>query len=676
MADMDMDDATRLIGDLHQKLADLDHKVAAYRQDMATEFHRYSRQLLQNIPPDISAEVDRAVAATLVNYPALRPALIPPRHLSDSPPPPPTDDAGILTESHSNPGDAHHPPPPPSPKSTPPSLLPHAGTAALTSPDTAYDRERDRDFHGLFTPSYLPLLDSSHSSPAPAPVSAPAPAPAPAQTTTPASATHSPTLSPASKPATDDDDDDDVNDDGDDMGRRKPAQPREQEQQQQQSAASQPSVVATTQAPDRPTHERRGTNDTTSSGASEQSDSKVRRSALRRASSGSKPPASPRRVRFEFEGGEVLPTTSPQSSEPSLVLSHTLVNSRSPPPPEDDSMGVESILGPDEDSGPPPKKVSSSQALRALSRAPLDANTVWTVVNPEAMEKENGSTATSDSETSLQTDDAPKSAPTLQTPPRATVSERKQTPQTPDPEPPVAVNKRRDDNKDEDNDDSSSDDEFLAMAKPKSFANKKAILSPLSRSPTRTSSVPYSPTLDMTGSLSENRSFLEQRDADKDEDDDDMFHFEGLSAPPKPRFRPAPIQEEEEEDEDDDENRAHEPAAPTLYSTSPAVSIPKAPEPAIPAHLISGSVGSFRGRPVTMPVVKSLDVYQQAASLGDVSSFIGGLDGRSGVDDGDLNSYRASVGQSLFSGTPRSLTERMMMEEAQSQRRAAAQRPH
>ncbi|KAJ0158254.1 hypothetical protein CTA2_11989 [Colletotrichum tanaceti] len=674
---MDMNDATRLIVDLHQKLADLDHKVAAYRQDMATEFHRYSRQLLQNIPHDISAEVDRAVAATLVNYPALRPSLVPPRHLSDSPPPPPTDDAGFLTESHSNPGDAHHPPPPPSPKSTPLSVLPHASTAALTSPDTAYDRERDRDFHGLFTPSYLPLLDSSHSSPAPAPVSASALAQTKTQTSTPTptsvSATYSPTLSPASKPTTDDDDDDD---DGDDMGRRKPAQPREQQQQQQQqSAASQPSVVVTTQAPDRPIHERRGTNDTTSSGASEQSDSKVRRSALRRASSGSKPPASPRRVRFEFEGGEVLPTTSPQSSEPSLVLSHTLANSRSPPPPEDDSMSVESILGPDEDSGPPPKKVSSSQALRALSRAPLDANTVWTVVNPEAMEKENGSMATSDSETSLQTNDAPNSVLTPQTPPRATASEGKQTPRTSDPEPPVAVNKRRDDNKDED-DDSSSDDEFLAMAKPKSFANKKAILSPLSRSPTRTSSVPYSPTPDKTGPRSESRSFLEQRDADEDEDPDDMFHFEGLSAPPKPRFRPAPIQEEEEEDEDDDDDRAYEPAAPTLYSTSPAVSIPKAPEPTIPAHLISGSVGSFRGRPVTMPVVKSLDVYQQAASLGDVSSFIGGLDGRSGVDDGDLNSYRASVGQSPFSGTPRSLTERMMMEEAQSQRRAAAQRPH
>ncbi|KAK2023628.1 hypothetical protein LX32DRAFT_133157 [Colletotrichum zoysiae] len=637
---VDMADATRLIGDLHQKLADLDHKVAAYRQDMAAEFHRYSHQLLKNVPHDISAEVHRAVAASFDNYPALRPALVSPRDSLDSPPSPPTTGhAGKLTEIHSNPGGPRHTPPSPSPKSTPPSVLPHAGTAVLTSPDTAYDRERDRDFHGLFTPSYLPLLDGSYASPAPA--------------------NPSPTLSPTPKPAAADDD----------MGRHKSGQPAELQPAVQVSAAS-------TQTPYRPRHERRATDDTTSSGASEQSDSKVRRSALRRASSGSKPPLSPRRVRFEFEGGEVLPTSSPQSSEPSLVLSHTLANSRSPPPPEDDPMSVESILGPDEDSGPPPKKVSSSQALRALSRAPLDANTVWTVVNPDALERENGSMATSDSETSLQTNDTTQSAPKPQSPPKTTAPAHEPTPETPSPASPAAVERQRDNNRDED-DDSSSDDEFLAMAKPKSFANKKAILSPLSRSPTRMAPVVYSPTQGKTGSHNEIKSPIEQRDSDDEDDEEELFQFEGLSAPPKPRSRPAPIQEEDEDEAGiDEKNDQNEPVVSKLYSTSPAVSIPKAPESAIPAHLISGSVGSFRGRPVTMPIVKNPDVYQQAASLGDVSTFIGGLDGSSGVDDGDLNSYRASIGQSLFSGTPRSLTERMMMEEAQNQIRAAAQRPH
>ncbi|KAK1840993.1 hypothetical protein CCHR01_16394, partial [Colletotrichum chrysophilum] len=492
----------------------------------------------------------------------------------------------------------------------------------------------DRELHGLFTPTYLPLLDSAQPPPA---------------------TNHSPVLSPPSKPTTDDD-----------MGRRSSGQ-----------ASDRPAVqvsVAATQTPERPNHERRATDETTSSGTSEQSESKVRRSALRRASSGgSKPPASPRRVRFEFEGTEVLPTASPQSTEPSLVQSHTLANSRSPPPPEDESMTVESLLGPDEDLGPPPKKVSSSQALRALSRAPLDANTVWTVVNPDAAGSENGSMATSDSESSLHASSSRQPQVQPQDPPKKVEVERgRERERQRAPEPPASLKPVRT-ARDYDSDDSSSDDEFLAMAKPKSFANKKAIMSPTSRSPTRTVPVPQSPSSEKPAPHTETQS--SSRSGVEEEDDEDMFHFEGLSAPPKPRARPAPIQEEDEDD-DDNEVESSEPVVQTLYSTSPAVSIPKQTEPQIPAHLISGSVGSFRGRPVIMPVVKNPDVYQQAASLGDVSSFIGGLDGRSGVDDGDLSSYRASVGQALFSGTPRSLTERMMMEEAQSQRRAAAQRPH
>ncbi|TEA21483.1 hypothetical protein C8034_v007629 [Colletotrichum sidae] len=631
---VDMNDATRLIGDLHQKLADLDHKVAAYRQDMATEFQRYSHDLLQNFPINTRAEVDRVVAASLDEYPALGPAIDLSRDHPDSPPPPPTENALPLTDLDHRPRlPATLSPSPSQSNSAPASSVPsHAGTATLTSPDSVYDRERDREFHGLFTPAYLPLLDSAQPPPA---------------------ATLSPALSPQTKPAIDDDEN---------MGRSSSG-PRNDRSVVQVSTA--------TQTPDRPNHHRRATDDTTSSGTSEHSESKVRKSALRRTSSGPKTPASPRRVRFEFEGGEVLPTASPQSSEPSLVQSHTLGSSRSPPPPEDESMSVESLLGPDEDLGPPPKKVSSSQALRALSRAPLDASTVWTVVNPDAQgsdaEKENGSMATSDSESSLlANNNVAQSNLQSKQASKSVVTDRGRTRQPAMFSLPEGVNAAADD----ESDDNSSDDGFLAMAKPKSFANKKAILSPLSRSPTRTAPTPNSPSPVKSSSHVNSKITSGQREV-QDDEDEDMFHFEGLTAPPRPRPRPAPIQEDEEED---DEVEADEPVTQTLYSTSPAVSIPKPLEPQIPAHLISGSVGSFNGRPVIMPVVKSVDVYQQAASLGDVSTFIGGLDGRSGVDDGDLSSYRASVGQSLFSGTPRSLTERMMMEEAQSQRRTP-QRP-
>ena len=65
-----------------------------------------------------------------------------------------------------------------------------------------------------------------------------------------------------------------------------------------------------------------------------------------------------------------------------------------------------------------------------------------------------------------------------------------------------------------------------------------------------------------------------------------------------------------------------------------------------------------------MPVVRDPEIYEQAASLGEFNTFVGGLDGRSGMDEGDLNSFRASVVGPSFNGTPRSFTERLMMEEA------------
>ena len=69
-----------------------------------------------------------------------------------------------------------------------------------------------------------------------------------------------------------------------------------------------------------------------------------------------------------------------------------------------------------------------------------------------------------------------------------------------------------------------------------------------------------------------------------------------------------------------------------------------------------------------MPVVKNEDLHAQAASLGEFNTFVGGLDGRSGMDEGDLNSFRASLVHTGFSGTPRSLTERMMLEDAMAER--------
>jgi hypothetical protein len=659
-----MDDASRLIGDLQLKLAHLDDKVAAYRQDMATEFDRYARDILYDVPENLSAEVQRRLRDSLDRYPALGPELR--RRLADDASSRP--DASVSTRSTNS---ASSPvssktlsaeqlaaavtkratPGSPPPDDLPVNLSDDHHLSLLPTPT----RERDVELQGLFTPSFLPLFDGARESPQ-----------------SPASPPRIPGAASAAAAA----DNETTMGDGLVDGSRPKA--RNQDQLQSASRAS--------LTPPRPHHQRRATNDTTSSGTSEHSESKMPRSAMRRTSSGSKPPPSPRRVRFEFEGLEVLPTSSPQTSEVSLVQSHSLHSSSSSSPVDptiadegEIPISSDALLGPDEDSTPPPKKVSSSQALRALSRTPLDANTIWTVVNAESPEPSSGNNSPrnlaspSPSRTSLQQSQSPLKP--VASPKESPQQRAKKSLKSPPPEPDIELN----------DEDDSSDDDFLAMAKPKSFANKKAILSPITRSPPKAaapSPEPLSPLPPPAQSATDGSNSNSRRttpaaksfksgvdEDDEDDEEDDFFHFEG-GPPSKSRpARPEPIEEEEVEIEDTDPGPQD---GPTLYSTSPAVNMPKAQAP-LPAHMIAGSVGSYRGRSVHMPVVKDPEVYAQAASMGDMSSFIGGVDGRSGADASDLASYRASVGQVLYSGTPKSLTERMMMEDAVAQRRAAAQ---
>ncbi|KAM0284828.1 hypothetical protein ACHAQH_001749 [Verticillium albo-atrum] len=646
-----MDDATRLIGDLQQKLAQLDHKVAAYRLDMAAEFTRYSRDLLENIPEEISTDVHRRLAASLSRYPALGPEL----ERADLASLPSLAAAAATAELDAksnivaNIAELSPPPSANTKDNNTTKYKPTAPDPLLASPSD----ERDVQLQGVFTPNFLPLLNrSTEATPKPL-----------ASSTLPPAVSATPDVALAMSHAN---------------------------RQEGKPDSQRPSTAHASLMPTRPHHERKGTNDTTSSGASESGEHKVRRSALRRSSTGgSKPPPSPRRVRFEFEGGEVLPTSSPRTSEVSLVQSHSLHSSTVPEPqpesaPEDDSMSAEAILGPDEDNEPPPKKVSSSQALRALSRTPLDVNTIWTVINADSpepsSEKSSPRNMASPSSSRSSLANSPSRKATMPEPPKdaeLTVPRTKKLLKSPPPE-----------REERDSDDSdSSDDDFLAMAKPKSFANKKAIRSPPSRSPTRAKiSPPISPkpqpvTSTLNATVSQQQGKPDGPVVEAEEEG--IFDFEGLSSsktPAKPESLPEEEEEVEEEDDEVDEAESGTPRGkpPVIYSTSPAVKIPplraERAEPQIPAHLLSGSVGSYRGRPVSMPVVKDPQVYAQAASLRDVNSFIGGLDGDTGTDEGDLASYRASVGQTLFSGTPRSLTERMMMEDAQAARRAAAQR--
>ena len=57
------------------------------------------------------------------------------------------------------------------------------------------------------------------------------------------------------------------------------------------------------------------------------------------------------------------------------------------------------------------------------------------------------------------------------------------------------------------------------------------------------------------------------------------------------------------------------------------------------------------------------EVHARAAEMGGISSFVGSVDGRSGFDESDIQSFRASGGIGSFSGTPKSMSERMMMDD-------------
>ncbi|KAH8175896.1 hypothetical protein LIA77_04314 [Sarocladium implicatum] len=612
----------RLLAELHHKLGLLDRKLRDQRLDLLADFNAFYRYHLREADPFVASAVRSSLQSSLSDYPDLRPQL-------------PQLDSDLSREL-------------PTTTSAATAFQPSSPPAASDPRTSTTGRDHESDFQGLFIPSYLPLLDSRP----PVPASPRYPSHPASPTTTSTSVPHTANTTnhqhqAESEPSP--------------AGLDRPGKMAAQDDQDDAS------LTPDVQHAKRPSHARTSTDETTSSVVSDRSD-KTRRSALRRSSSASKTPQSPRRVRFEFMGAEVLPTASPQGSEMPTPrpLSPRLSGGKS-----------ESVLSDDDDDyEPPPRKISSSDALRALSRKPLEG-TVWTVVNPDSddasSDQTNSRPMTPNSPARSQTQESkeparPPTVPIPQASPRGTrlgsVHEESET----------ATN----DDEDEDEDDSSSDEEFLAMAKPKSFQNKKAMHpagppSPLKStvdeppsqvSPTKTGA---------TGSVQKEESVRAEEGESLDQEED-PFHFEmsGLSAPPRPRSQPRPITTRDEDETDDQEPPSD--VSLSTYATSPAVSIsrpnlPPGPPTPTSAKFQVGSVGSYKGRPIVMPVVRDPEVHAQAESLGDFNTFVGGLDGSSGMDEGDMNSFRASVMTGGFSGTPRSLTERFMMEEAQAERK-------
>lgn len=588
-------DAASLHDSLRTKLNHLEAKLEAHRQDLLGEFHQHYHDLTRGADPSALASLQDQLQTTFGDYKTICPSLpqpLPaplPAIASPQPASPPAESPWPAVSDQ------------PETATTFQTLLLASPAADSGNPDPPRSpRDREHELQGLFTPSYLPLLAAS---------------PIPADNTTPTSPTTA-----NETPAID--------------------------SQQRSAAANSPDsadterLTATESEMDRSAEEDRfpgrlttaprhrpseseaadvaTADDANSSASSDKSDGKAPRSALRRSSSIFKSPQSPRRVRFEFMGAEVLPTASPQPND-------TMMPRSSSPAWDGENVTVDSVLGGDDDDlGPPPRKISSSDALRALSREPLEEDTVWTVVNPDS------EAAVADKMGKLDLNKSPENSG----------HEMLQIEQEPD-----------------DDDADTADADGLDMRK-----TRVATPPPASKAPAT------------VNKLSPKQTPIENSNND---DEDDMFQFEdegGRTASPQ---RPAAQANEEEQSDDEDASGAPAPdkdlsALRSPTSVAPA-SVPakvEAPEPTTPTtpRFYVGSVGSYKGRSIVMPVVKSPEIHAKAASIGNFNSFVGGLDGTSGMDPADLSSYRASFMRDGFSGTPRSFTERLMMEDMEAER--------
>jgi hypothetical protein len=672
-----MHDATSLASELLNKLSELEQKVETHRQDMACEFQRYSRNLLQDIPGDLSATVEKTIKDSMHKYPALQPALDLDNPIRNESPRKTHMDNDNNTNQHSSSSsnntttttieDSHSAQENKTAKPTPPPLLPPKSPAPSSSDNDNTPRsphEREREFQGLFTPSYLPLLDGRENdnnrlSPAPAPTPTPAPAPAPAPAPTP------------SLPAA------------------VLSSPSKSNELTTDSAKDEKTAVGLTVATTRPDPVRNLTEETISSVASDDSSSKqLRRSALRRSSSSSVKAPSPRRVRFEVEGGEVLPTASPLLS-PRVVehmqspLSNTtniMSSSYDSDPPESVDDGA-SLLG---SSPPQPKKVSSTDKLKAMARNSAEDTSDWSLVgNLQDMDEDEETLVMGSRKGSKTT---PGAAPASADQPNVeSVSGTVEH---------VEI-VEADTNGSEAYEDE-EEDELLEMPALTSFKAKKRFSPPQASigepdsqkshdqpSGTKPSQNPPLNATNPKGILTNSRPIETKGTKSQSSsgvqpvaqiDDDELFEWEEEDSLGGQKSKRDSTQKMEKylpevEDEDIDEDIENEPTpdSSALLSTSPAIPIAK-PTPAEtspPSRHFTEAVGSYNGKPFTISSVKDHSILEKAAKMGNVYSFVGSVDGRSGVDES--TSYRPEVVP--FNGTPRSFSQRFMMEEFEESRR-------
>jgi len=623
-----MDEASRLVLELQAKLTELDSKVFKYHQEMASAFTEYKDDLLRDVPKDVLDTVTRVLSAEIHNRSYLQPAMST------------TVDSSASAGSSSSLSAGFEQITPDLGHSTAIGTLQHTPEHIDQMERGPHDREVE--FRGVFTPGYLPLLDGSDARSSSAPRY----------------------LAPAAE-----------------------SKGKEQETEHEGIDASTGTTRSLAASPEfsRPLPRRKNTDEV--SFMTDTSDG-FPKSALRRASSSSYKPQSPRQVRFNIVTAEVLPTSSPLPHE--AVYSTPIPNSSDGhedfdeeyDETEGDEAGNDGtssfLLGDSQDSPPQKKKLSSTSRLRALSRAPLEDGTEWTTVTggSDDMSTHQGLSLIGEEDSD---DDNP-----------VTYSHIEEVPDQ-------YMGKSLEEQAEEANAkldlDSSSEDEMVIKPK-KQLA--KILVAPTAAQTSKTNQNPSSANLprkplrnldrgENEGKVSnvgtKARDIKEKKEVVEGVDDEYElpFDFEDVDEGVKPSGSPLSKIKEDS----DAESSGPEPESPgEIRESSQSTEDAKQTGTGTPLHApplpiksfsspvsmgAAGGVGSYKGHPFSMPIVNN-EVHAMAASLGNMQSYVGSMSGRTGLDESNIQTFKESFGgsgsapRSSFSGIPKSFSERMAME--------------
>lgn len=395
-------------------------------------------------------------------------------------------------------------------------------------------------------------------------------------------------------------------------------------------------------------------------------------------------------MRFEVEGQEVLPTASPQPrpsdhlSQPPGSISDVANESSHPDLPQGEENGDLGLLG---SSPPRPKKITSTDKLKALARQSTEDTSSWTVVgNPQGTDDDEDDELVmadlgrrrrrGESQAAAATQNPGPHLPSINSPGPSTLAG-------------TPLQSVRESEYDSDLDGDGAENSMPALT---SFKGKKRFspepsstalgeMAPRQReahgAKTPTENIPIPPKSGSAFSLD-----------DGGEEEEDLFGFEDDSIKDttgreSPRDRTTKYTEDYDDLVEDSKGKrpartadektpSTHPISPYSSSLSRNIPKPRSPKISPPTSFRQGtSIGSYRGKPIQMSSVRNEEVHKKAQAMGDFQSFIGSVDGRSGIDES--TSYRPETMK--FVGEPRSFSERFFREEIEEQHQTPRRSP-